>query len=83
MRTVRSALALALLGLSALTLGACASSPPATPATAAGPPATAASTTESVPGATAIGPPQVAWADMSATSDGYWEGSISAGTPCG
>jgi hypothetical protein len=64
MRTVRSALALALLGLSALMLGACASSPPATPATAAGPPSTAASTTESVPGATAIGPPQVAWADM-------------------
>ena len=53
-----------LLSLSVVMLGACASSPPATPATAAGPPPEGASMTESVPGATAIGPPQIAWAAM-------------------
>jgi hypothetical protein len=52
-------------GLSALVLGACASSSgPATPATAAGPPPVATSTTESVPGETVVGPPQIAWAAM-------------------
>jgi hypothetical protein len=53
-----------LLNLLALILGACASSPAATPATAAGPPPAGASTTESVPGAAGIGPPQVAWTAM-------------------
>jgi hypothetical protein len=52
------------VGLSALTLGTCASSPPATPATVAGPPSPSATVTESAPGQGGAGPPQIAWAAM-------------------
>jgi hypothetical protein len=52
------------LWLSSLLLGCASSSPPATPASPAGPPPVAVSAPEATPGATLVGPPQVAWPAM-------------------
>jgi hypothetical protein len=55
----------AVLWLSPLILGCASSSPPATPASPAGPPPAAVITPEAAaPGATVVGPPQVAWPAM-------------------
>ena len=54
----------ALVSLSALLIGACAGSPPATPATAAGLPPAGATSTASVPSETAVEPPEIAWSAM-------------------